>query len=97
MPLARRLRGRWYLSHDTVTPTYNQADRYTPDNTNADPETRAHWVRLARRLSVPARCILLRTDARACEHNNAVRALNGRLVCSVQLRSRARNCNPLRA
>lgn len=47
------------------------------DNTNSDPETRAHWVQLAKGLGIPARCILFKADPRLCEHNDAVRALNG--------------------
>lgn len=46
------------------------------DNTNADPETRACWVRLAREFSVPIRCIHFTAPTRLCEHNDCVRALN---------------------
>ena len=50
------------------------------DNTNADKDTRAHWVKLAQRLNIPIRCAHLLGDAKLCEHNDAVRALNGPLV-----------------
>ncbi|KAF2742545.1 DNA kinase/phosphatase Pnk1 [Sporormia fimetaria CBS 119925] len=46
------------------------------DNTNADPETRAHWVALAKKLGVPIRCVLFTAPPKLCEHNDAVRALN---------------------
>ncbi|KAK7608079.1 polynucleotide kinase 3 phosphatase-domain-containing protein [Phyllosticta paracitricarpa] len=46
------------------------------DNTNADAETRAHWVKLAQKHNVPIRCVLLTAPAKLCEHNDAVRALS---------------------
>jgi predicted kinase len=46
------------------------------DNTNADPETRAVWVNLARKFEVPIRCVLFTASAKVCEHNDTVRALN---------------------
>ncbi|KAK8158675.1 polynucleotide kinase 3 phosphatase-domain-containing protein [Phyllosticta citrichinensis] len=46
------------------------------DNTNADAETRAHWVKLAQKHKVPIRCVLLTAPAKLCEHNDAVRALS---------------------
>ncbi|KAJ9658113.1 DNA kinase/phosphatase Pnk1 [Coniosporium apollinis] len=46
------------------------------DNTNPDPDTRAHWVKLARNLDVPIRCIHFTASLRLCEHNDAVRSLN---------------------
>lgn len=49
------------------------------DNTNADAETRAVWVALARKAGVRIRCLWLRTPLRVCEHNDAVRALNAAL------------------
>lgn len=54
--------------------------RATPDNTNADPDTRAQWIKLARLHDVPIRCVLLTSDARLCEHNDAVRGLGGTIV-----------------
>ena len=50
------------------------------DNTNADIDTRAEWIKLSRRLEIPIRCILFTASARLCEHNDVVRALNGTLV-----------------
>lgn len=47
-----------------------------PDNTNADPETRAVWIKLAQKLGVPIRCVLFTASAKICEHNDTVRALN---------------------
>lgn len=49
----------------------------TPDNTNPDLETRAVWIRLAQKFGVPVRCVHLKTPAKLCEHNDAVRALAG--------------------
>ncbi|OAK95989.1 PNK3P-domain-containing protein [Phaeosphaeriaceae sp. SRC1lsM3a] len=46
------------------------------DNTNADPDTRAIWVKLAQKLNVQIRCVLFTASARLCEHNDTVRALN---------------------
>ncbi|KAF1849978.1 PNK3P-domain-containing protein [Cucurbitaria berberidis CBS 394.84] len=46
------------------------------DNTNADLETRAVWIALARKLSIPIRCVLFTASAKLCEHNDTVRALN---------------------
>lgn len=45
------------------------------DNMNADPETRAIWVELAKKHNVPVRCIYLATPPTLCQHNDAVRAL----------------------
>lgn len=52
----------------------------TLDNTNADPDTRAIWIKLARKIMVPIRCIYLATPPKLCEHNDAVRALGGALM-----------------
>ena len=51
----------------------------SPDNTNADQETRAHWVQLARKLRTPIRCILFTATAKLCEHNDTVRALSAQV------------------
>lgn len=48
-----------------------------PDNTNADIDTRAHWVKLASSLDIPIRCVLFTSPAKLCEHNDTVRALGG--------------------
>jgi len=52
------------------------ADNGQKDNTNADPETREHWVKLARKLGVPIRCVLFIAGINLCIHNDTVRALN---------------------
>lgn len=47
------------------------------DNTNANIETRNHWLSLAREFqdaSIPVRVILFTADVQLCQHNNAVRA-----------------------
>ncbi|KAI9848171.1 MAG: hypothetical protein M1837_000845 [Sclerophora amabilis] len=49
------------------------------DNTNADTEVRAKWIELSRKNKVPIHCVYLTASARLCEHNDAVRALNGEL------------------
>ncbi|KAF2256368.1 PNK3P-domain-containing protein [Trematosphaeria pertusa] len=46
------------------------------DNTNADPQTRAHWIDLATQLNVPIRCVLFTASAELCKHNDTLRALN---------------------
>ena len=48
----------------------------SPDNTNADAETRAVWVELAKRFKVPIRCIHFTAPTKLCEHNDTVRALS---------------------
>jgi len=52
----------------------------TLDNTNAEPETRAIWIKLARRMKVPVRCVYLASPPKLCEHNDTVRALGGALM-----------------
>ncbi|KAG2025692.1 hypothetical protein GB937_002412 [Aspergillus fischeri] len=51
------------------------ADAMT-DNTNADPNTRAEWVRVAKEFNVPIRCVYFTSSPELCKHNNAVRAAN---------------------
>lgn len=46
------------------------------DNTNADIETRAHWIRVAKEFNVPIRCVRFTASTRLAEHNDVVRALN---------------------
>ncbi|KAF2127312.1 PNK3P-domain-containing protein [Dothidotthia symphoricarpi CBS 119687] len=53
-----------------------EATSVVVDNTNADPDTRAVWVQVAQKLSVPIRCVLFTAPAKLCEHNDAVRAMN---------------------
>lgn len=50
------------------------------DNTNADEEVRAHWINLAGRFKVRARCVQFKADPKLCEHNEAVRTLNGAIM-----------------
>lgn len=50
------------------------------DNTNADKETRALWVKLGAKLNVPIRLVHFTAPAKLCEHNDTVRALTGNLV-----------------
>lgn len=56
------------------------------DNTNADPNTRAEWVRVAKEFNVPIRCVYFTSSPELCKHNNAVRAANR----SLNPESRAR-------
>ncbi|KAL5337001.1 polynucleotide kinase 3 phosphatase-domain-containing protein [Aspergillus crustosus] len=46
------------------------------DNTNADLDTRAQWVDVAKEANVPIRCVYFSTPPELCKHNNAVRASN---------------------
>ncbi|KAI9923655.1 hypothetical protein MW887_008477 [Aspergillus wentii] len=46
------------------------------DNTNADPETRSHWIEVAKEFKIPIRCVYFITTPELCRHNNAVRAAN---------------------
>ncbi|KAL2857759.1 polynucleotide kinase 3 phosphatase-domain-containing protein [Aspergillus pseudoustus] len=46
------------------------------DNTNADLETRALWLEVAKEFSVPIRCVYFSASPAICKHNNAVRAAN---------------------
>ncbi|KAH8677657.1 polynucleotide kinase 3 phosphatase-domain-containing protein [Xylariales sp. PMI_506] len=46
------------------------------DNTNPDSDVRGEWVDLARKHSVPIRCLWFRTPPALAEHNDTVRALN---------------------
>ena len=57
------------------------------DNTNADIETRAAWIALAKKLKVPVQLVHFTASPKLCEHNDTVRALNGDLVS----KSRRRN------
>ncbi|KAK6428318.1 DNA kinase/phosphatase Pnk1 [Oleoguttula sp. CCFEE 5521] len=45
------------------------------DNTNADIETRATWVRLAQKLNVPIRVVHFTAPPKLCEHNDTIRSL----------------------
>lgn len=53
------------------------------DNTNADIETRAAWIALAKKWKLPVRLVHFTASAKLCEHNDNVRALTGDLVSVV--------------
>jgi predicted kinase len=57
-----------------------ETDISTSDNTNADIETRKHWVQVAQDFKIPIRLVRFTAAARLCEHNDSVRALNSSLV-----------------
>ncbi|KAL4808536.1 polynucleotide kinase 3 phosphatase-domain-containing protein [Aspergillus unguis] len=46
------------------------------DNTNADIDTRALWIDVAKEFKVPIRCVYFSAPSELCKHNNAVRAAN---------------------
>lgn len=46
------------------------------DNTNPDVDGRAEWVALAKKHSIPIRCVWFKTPLELCKHNDTVRALN---------------------
>ncbi|KAI6778715.1 Bifunctional polynucleotide phosphatase/kinase-like protein [Emericellopsis cladophorae] len=46
------------------------------DNTNADADTRALWVELARKANIPIRCVWFQTPIHIAQHNDAVRSQN---------------------
>lgn len=50
------------------------------DNTNADIDTRAVWIQLAKKLQVSIRLVHFTAPAKLCEHNDTVRALSDGLV-----------------
>ncbi|EON95684.1 putative bifunctional polynucleotide phosphatase kinase protein [Phaeoacremonium minimum UCRPA7] len=54
----------------------SEGDSVAIDNTNADPDTRAQWIELARKNKVPIRCLWFKTPIPIAEHNDAVRAMN---------------------
>lgn len=58
-----------------------EKDSVVVDNTNADIETRASWLALGKKLAVPTRLVHFTASTKLCEHNDAVRALTGTLVC----------------
>lgn len=53
---------------------------YDTDNTNANTETRAYWIEVAKELKIPIRCIYFTSPPNLCRHNDAVRASNPSLV-----------------
>ncbi|KAF4122020.1 bifunctional polynucleotide phosphatase/kinase [Geosmithia morbida] len=54
-------------------------DSIVIDNTNADVDTRAVWIDVARKMGVPIRCVWFKTPLHVCEHNDAVRSQNAAL------------------
>ena len=60
-----------------------KADIVVSDNTNADIETRKHWIEVAQDFKIPIRLIRFTAPARLCEHNDSVRALNTNLVSTI--------------
>ncbi|KAI9829083.1 MAG: hypothetical protein M1832_000106 [Thelocarpon impressellum] len=63
-----------------LNPTTRSTDA---NNTNADAEVRAKWVQVAQKRHVPIRCVYFTAPALLCQHNDAVRALNGTLVSKI--------------
>ncbi|CBX91860.1 hypothetical protein LEMA_P045660.1 [Plenodomus lingam JN3] len=59
-----------------ATTLLEQGTSVVVDNTNADPETRAIWINLARKLKIPIRCVLFTAPVQVCQHNDAFRASN---------------------
>lgn len=55
------------------------------DNTNADKQTRLHWINLAKEFNIPIRLIRFTASSRLAEHNDTVRALNLGTVCTADL------------
>ncbi len=64
-------------------PSEMDADILVSDNTNADIETRKHWIQIAQDLKIPIRLIRFTAPTRLCEHNDSVRALNTNLVSAI--------------
>ncbi|KAF1928602.1 DNA kinase/phosphatase Pnk1 [Didymella exigua CBS 183.55] len=60
----------------TATALIEEGTSVVVDNTNADQDVRAVWVDLAKKHSVPIRCVHFTASAKLCEHNDTVRALN---------------------
>ena len=57
-----------------------EGDSVCVDNTNADTQTREHWIKVARDFKIPIRLVRFTAPARLCEHNDSVRALNPSLM-----------------
>lgn len=65
----------------TVATDYLQDNKSVAvDNTNADIDVRAHWIKLAESMNVPIRCVLFTSSTKLCEHNDTVRALGGLIM-----------------
>ncbi|KAH6639531.1 polynucleotide kinase 3 phosphatase-domain-containing protein [Boeremia exigua] len=59
-----------------ATALIDEGKHVVVDNTNADQDVRAVWVNLAKKYSMPIRCVLFTASAKLCEHNDTYRALN---------------------
>ncbi|RMD39303.1 hypothetical protein DV735_g5822, partial [Chaetothyriales sp. CBS 134920] len=57
------------------------------DNTNADVETRRHWIKLAQEFGIPIRCIRFTAPARLCEHNNVMNPEGRTMLPGIAFRS----------
>lgn len=55
------------------------------DNTNADTDTRAHWIKLSAKFGIPVRCVHFTAPAVLCQHNDALRALSSATVSAVRM------------
>lgn len=83
----------------------NSNDRLLLDNTNADSDIRAKWIALATKHDVSIRCVYFTASTVLCQHNDAVRALNGDLVSSnpfpfstrLEIRTRLRSMHTKRS
>lgn len=73
--------GRSVAVGNIIPPLRKIGTENKADNTNADLETRAVWVQVARNENIPIRCVLFTASPKLCEHNDTVRALNPELVC----------------
>lgn len=51
------------------------------DATNPGIDTRKHWIELAKKSAIPIRCVYLTAPLHICQHNDAVRAFGGDIVC----------------
>lgn len=78
---SQEVRGSRYVVTFISVSQFPTSNPTTLDNTNADPETRAHWTSLAKELNIPIRCVQFISTPDLCRHNNAVRASNKELVC----------------
>jgi bifunctional polynucleotide phosphatase/kinase len=59
-----------------ATKHLDEGESVAIDNTNADAETRAVWVKLAQKHKLPIRCIWFKTPLAIAQHNEAVRSMN---------------------
>ena len=71
----KRLHRCWAVARDHL----HAGKSVAVDNTNGDVDTRASWIKLARELEIPIRCVHFTASTRLCEHNDCVRALSSGL------------------